>query len=148
MVKVRFTSLVVLTFKGVIVVVVTLGRLPATTRKMQRNARQNPTTVVRSTQMIGHRGYKSCHVQRRHNVMERFAIAVVLTVRADDAEDALNIISQVAQDKINLLNRSASTIYIDYATNAFPVPTDYHPNETYWSIPEVLWENGNVNLPW
>lgn len=68
---------------------------------------------------------------------ERFACAVVASIKATDAEEAYRLIER------ELRGRGIS---VEYSTNAFRTPGGHDHRETFWHIPEVLWGDGNVNM--
>lgn len=76
----------------------------------------------------------------------RYGVAVVLNVEATDVDEAYKVASRLARVGIPDPANASNTIEVEYATEAFTLPSDHHPDETYWQIPEVLWGDGNVNM--
>lgn len=80
----------------------------------------------------------------RKRKLKRYGVAIVVTVEAQDAEEAFEKVSGANQ--MTVRDNPSETIEADFGTDAFELPADYAPNETQWHIPEILWGDGMVNV--
>ena len=77
--------------------------------------------------------------------MQRYA-TIVVSIGAANAEEAYGIVSNCEIVDPNNPSNEINEISAEYGTKAFLVPVNHDANATLWSIPEVLWGDGNVNM--
>jgi hypothetical protein len=76
-------------------------------------------------------------------MMRRYAMAIVVTVEAESADAAFEIISNA---DMSARDNPSTVIEMEYGTNAAPCSPQHDSSNTSWEIPELLWGAGKINV--